>query len=127
MKKRAEMTLWAVLELVGFFLIAYMLVNVASSIAQGTIYQKLNLAKDLTMQINAVLSVPGDVTIINRNLHGYSMHFFNDKVEVYENEFEHAKGVYYYVGIGQKIDVKFQKPSQLKISKLNNELKISNN
>lgn len=127
MKKRAEMTLWAVIELIGAFLIVYIAVNLASSIVQGTIYQKLNLAKDLAMQIDTLSSVPGDVTITNRNLHGYSVHFFDDKVEVYENEFEHAKGTYYYASMGEKIDVKFQKPAQLKISKLNNELKISNN
>ena len=125
MTKKAEATLWMLIELVAAFFIGYMAVDVAEAYAHNTIFEKLNIAKDLSMDINAVISVPGDVVLTEKNLHGYSVHFYENRIEVYENELEQAKGVYYYTKVGGKIDVKLNKPTEITISKINNDLKIS--
>ncbi|MBS3102034.1 hypothetical protein J4458_01140 [Candidatus Woesearchaeota archaeon] len=126
MKKRGDVSLRFLLELVASFLVAYMAVSVSVSYTQGTIFEKLHIAKDLAMQINALSSLPGDGYIINTKLYGYSLHFSDNKVEVFEDSADLSKGVYYFVKIGSnRLDSRFSKPKQVVISKINNEIIIT--
>jgi hypothetical protein len=126
MKKRGDITLWFLFELLGAFLIGYMAVNISLAYAKGTIHEKLNIAKDIAIQINALASIPGDAYIINRNLHGYSLYFSDNKIEVFENNFDQIKGTYYFVKIGDtKLDLRLDKPKQVVIAKIGSEIKIS--
>ena len=126
MKKRGDISLWFLVEIIGAFLIGYMAVNVSVAYAQNTIYEKINIAKDLSMQINTLESIPGNAYIVNKNLHGYSFYFFDNRIEVSENDFDQARGVYYFVNTGKsKFDLRLNKPKQLVLSKIGEEIKIS--
>src|SRR3989344_3828148 len=126
MKKRGDISLWFLVEFVGAFLIAFLAVDISINISQQQIYEKLNIAKDLAMQINALTSISGEAYIANKNLHGYSLHFNDNRIEVFDDEFDQARGVYYFVNTGTtKMDLKLNKPKQVIISKINNEIKIS--
>jgi|SRR3989338_4674362 len=126
MKKRGDMTLWFLIETLAAFLIGYLATSVALAYVNLTIYEKLNLAKDISMQINALSSIPGNAYIINTNLHGYSLYFSNDKVEVAESSIDQLKGIYYFTGIGNsKLDARFEKPKQIVIAKIGNEIIVS--
>lgn len=128
MKKRGIASLWFLIELIVAFLVGYMAFDLSASYTQKTIYEKLNIAKDLAMQINTLSGVSGNAYILNKNLYGYSVHFSDNKVEVFKDSFDQSKGVYYFTRIGDsKLDVKFDKPNQIVISKINNEIKISEN
>lgn len=125
-KKGEEFSLWFLLELIGAIFVGYLAVDVALSYTQGTIYEKLNIAKDLAMQINTLQALPGDAYIINTNLHGYSVYFKYDRVEVYEEGYDYIKGEYTFIKpANSKIDSRFPNPKQIVISKTNNEIKIS--
>lgn len=124
-KKGEEFSLWFFLELMGAVFVAYLAINVATSYAKGTAYEKLNIAKDIAMQINAIQSVPGDAYIINDNLHDYSVYFNDNRVEVYEEGLDQTKKAYYFTKPSDfKIDHRMVKPKQIVISKINNEIKI---
>ena len=126
MKKRGDITLWFLFEFVGAFLIVYLMADVSLAYAKGTIHEKLNIAKDIAMQINTLAGIPGDAYIVNRNLHGYSLYFSNNRIEVFEHNLETTKGIYYFVKIGDaKLDLKLDKPKQVVIAKIGNEIKIS--
>lgn len=126
MRKRGDISLWLLIELVGAFLITYMAVSISLSYAKGTIYEKLNIAKDLAIQVNALSSISGNAYIVNKNLHGYSLHFFDNRVEVFEDNFDQTKATYYFVRIGNsKLDIIFNKPKQLVLAKIDDEIKIS--
>ena len=127
MKKRGEeIALSSLIELVAAVFVAYLAVDVASAYAKGTIYEKLNIAEDLAMQINALISVPGDAYIVNRDLHGYSIYFTGNRIEVYQEVLEPIKGVYYYPKTENwNLDARLNKPQQVVISKINGEIKIS--
>ena len=128
MKKRGEATLWFLVELVGAVLIVYMAINLATSLSKGTFFEKLNIARDISMQINTLSSLPGNGYIVNNNLHGYSLRFFNNKVEVYENSNEISKGTHSFVAIKKMdFDLVFNKPSQIVVSKIGEDIKISGN
>ena len=126
MKKRGDISLWFLVEVVGAFLVVYLAINVASTYSKGTVYEKLNLAKDIAMQINTLSSIPGDAYIINKNFHGYSLRIIDNKVEVFEDSNELAKGIYYFVKSGNyNLNILLQKPEQVVVSKIGNEIKIS--
>ena len=128
MKKRGEATLWFLVELVGAVLIVYMAIDLATSLSKGTYFEKLNIARDISMQINTLSSLPGNGYIVNNNLHGYSLRFFNNKVEVYENINEESKGMHSFVAIKKMdFDLVFDKPSQIVVSKIGDDIKISGN
>ena len=128
MKKKGTMVLWFLIELIAAAFVGYMAVSLSVAYTQKTIYEKLNIAKDLAMQINTLSSVPGDAYIVNKNLHGYSLYFSGSKIEVFEDRFDQAKGIYYFTKIGSsKLDLKLDKPNQVVISKINNEIIISEN
>jgi hypothetical protein len=125
-KKGEEFSLWFLLELIGAIFVGYLAVDVAVSYTQGTIYEKLNIAKDLAMQINTLQAVPGDAYVLNDKLHGYSVYFIDNKIEVYEEGYDQSKGVYYFVNhADSKIDIRLIKPKQVVIAKINNQIKIS--
>lgn len=125
-KKGEEFSLWFLLELIGAIFVGYLAVDIALSYTQGTIYEKLNIAKDLAMQINTLQALPGDFYTINTNLHGYSVYFADDRVEVYEEGYDQIKGVYYFAKtFNSKINARFSNPKQITMSKINNEIKIS--
>jgi len=94
MKKRGQATLWFVMELVIAVFIVYMAIDISNAYSQGTIFEKLNIARNIAMQINTLSSLPGDAYIVNNNLHGYSLHFFDNKVQVFENVNEISTGVH---------------------------------
>lgn len=128
MKKRGIISLWFLIELIVAFLVGYMAFDLSVTYTQKTIYEKLNIAKDLAMQINTLSGVSGDAYIINNNLHGYSIHFYDNKVEVLKDNFDQSKGTYYFTKIGSsKLDVKFDKPTRIVIAKINNDIKILEN
>ncbi len=125
-KKGEEFSLWFLLELIGAIFVGYLAVDVALSYTQGTIYEKLNIAKDLAMQINTLQALPGNAYIINTNLHGYSVYFVDNRVEVYEEGYDQSKGVYYFVNhADSEINIRLIKPKQIVIAKINNQIKIS--
>lgn len=126
MKKRGDISLWFLVEFIGAFLIAFLAVDISINISQQRIYEKLNIAKDLAMQINALTSISGEAYIANKNLHGYSLYFNDNRIEVFDDDFDQVRGIYYFVNTGAtKIDSKLNKPKQVIISKINNEIKIS--
>ena len=126
MKKRGDITLWFLVELIAAILVVYMAIDIASAYARGTIFEKLNVAKDLSMQINTLAALPGDAYIINKDLHGYSLKFFVNKIEVFEDSFELSKGIHYLVNIEDSdFDLILDKPEQVVISKIENKITIS--
>ena len=127
MKKRGEeMTLWSLIELVGVVFVGYMAIHVAVAYAQGTIYEKLNIAENLAMEINSLISLPGDAYIIDKNIHGYSLYFADNRIEVYEEVFDPVKGIYYFPKTeNMNLALRLNKPKQVVISKINGEIKVS--
>ena len=126
-KKRGDVpSLWALIELAAAIFVGILLASVGASLAKGTIYEKLNLAKDLAMQIDTLYGVPGDSYLINNNLHGYSVHFLDNKIEVFDDDSDQSKGVHYFVKKENlKLDLKLNKPKQVVISKIGEDIKIS--
>ena len=131
MKKRGEATLWFLIELIAAVFIVYMAIDISTAYAQETIFEKLNIAREISMQINTLSSLPGNGYIVNKNLHGYSLHFLNNKVEVYEDVNEISKGVHSFVTVGNSnfgsASLVFEKPSQIVVSKIDDEIKILDN
>ncbi|MBL7055553.1 hypothetical protein ISS07_01430 [Candidatus Woesearchaeota archaeon] len=94
MKKRGAATLWMLIELVAAFLVAYIAVDVSLAYAQGTGFEKLNVAREIGLNLVAISSVPGDSYLVNDNLQGYSLRVYSGKIEVFEKEDDFVKGVY---------------------------------
>ena len=67
MAEGEEIGLYFFLELAAAFAVGFILVNAGVAYAKGTIYEKLNLAEDLGMQLNTIISLPGDAFIIISN------------------------------------------------------------
>ena len=126
MKKRGDINLWFLVELIGAILIVYLAINISTARAEGTIYEELNIAKDIAMQINTLASIPGDAYIVNSNLHGYSIKITDNKIEVFEDYSDLVKGTYFFVETADSnLNVNLEKPSQVVISKIADEIKIS--
>jgi|TARA_Y100000310_G_C20525692_1_gene735901 hypothetical protein len=130
MKKRGQATLWFLIELIAAILVVYLAVDLAVSLSTGTIFEKLNIARDISMQINALSALPGDGYIVNNNLHGYSLQFFKNKVEVFENSDEQIKGIHYFVPITpitdlEEGDTPIIKPSRIVVAKIGDKIEIS--
>lgn len=126
MKKKGQATLWFLIELIGAVLIVGIAIEIAVTLSQGTFFEKLNIARDISMQINTLSSLPGDGYIVNKNLHGYSLRFINNKVQVYEDVNEISKGVHSFVTIkAENFDLTFVKPDLIVIAKIGDEIEIS--
>ena len=114
MAEEEEINLYFFLELAAAFFVGFILVNIAISYSKGTVYEKLNIAEDIAMQINTISSLPGDVYLINKNLHGYSLYFNGNKIEVYDGMTDPTKGIYYFPQTGNlNIDTRLEKPKQV--------------
>lgn len=130
MKKRGEITLWFFVELIGAFLVAYLAVSISTAQAKGTVFEQLNIAKDIGMQINALNSLPGDAFISGSSLHGYSIKITGNRIEVFESESDLVKGAYYFVNThGSSINFLLknsaENPKTLAISKINGKISLS--
>jgi|TARA_Y100000031_G_C8214557_1_gene382696 hypothetical protein len=130
MKKRGNAPLWFFVELIAAFFVAYVAVDVSLAYAKGTIFEKLNIVRDIGMQINTLMSVPGDVEIIKNDLQGYSVRITGNKIEVFKRESDLFKGTYFLAESEIKIDNFFldnskEHPKKLVISKVDNEIKLS--
>ncbi|MBL7054766.1 hypothetical protein ISS05_03330 [Candidatus Woesearchaeota archaeon] len=120
MKKRGEVNLWFLIEVIAAFFIGWILINASTAYAKGTVYEKVHIAKNLAMEINALASVPGSAYILNSELYNYSVHIFDDKVVVYEHyEEEPSRGEYDFTGLGEATAIDFKEPEQIVISKIN--------
>ncbi len=128
MKKKGEVTLWFWVELVAVVLIVYIAIDLAVSYSKGRIFEELNIARDISMQINTLSALPGNAYIVNSNLHGYSLRFINNKVEVFEDVSDQLRGSHSFVTIkNQNFDLILDKPAQVVVSKINDEIIISKN
>ena len=126
MAEEEEINLYFFLELAAAFFVGFILVNIAISYSKGTVYEKLNIAEDIAMQINTISSLPGDAYLIDKNMHGYSLYFNGNKIEIYDIESDPTKGVYYFSQVGNlNIDTRLDKPKQVIVSKINGQIKIS--
>lgn len=126
MAEEEEINLYFFLELAAAFFVGFVLVNMAMSYAKGTVYEKLNIAEDIAMQINTLLSIPGDAYLVNKNLHGYSLYFNGNKIEVYDIEPDPTKGIYYFTQSSNiNLNKRLVKPNQVIISKINGQLTVS--
>src|SRR3989344_4259814 len=102
--------------------------TVAIFYSKGIIFEELNIARDISIQINTLSSLPGDGYIVNSNLHGYSLRFINNKVEVFEDVSDQLRGSHSFVTIkNQNFDLILDKPAQVVISKNKDEIIISKN
>ena len=128
MNKRGdiEINLYFFLELVAGILIASIAINIAMTLAKGTVYEKLNIAEDIGMQINTIISLPGDAYIVDNNLHGYSVSVVDNRVEVYSEILDVSKAVYYFPKTEtSNFDAKLTTPKQIIISKVSGQIIIS--
>ena len=126
MKKRADIVSLTIVELIGGFLVAYMAVQSGISYSKDTIHEKMNIAEDLAMQMNALMAMNGNAYIINGNLHGYSIHFVYNQIEVYDTTMDTLKGSYYYpTRENWNMDARLDKPKQIVLSKINGEIRVS--
>ena len=126
MKKRGEAALWFWVELVGAIVIVAIAMTLAIFYSKGIIFEELNIARDISIQINTLSSLPGDGYIVNSNLHGYSLRFINNKVEVFEDVSDQLRGSHSFVTIkNQNFDLILDKPAQVVISKIKDEIVIS--
>ena len=80
MNKRGGISFIALISLIGGIMIVGFAIQIATTLSQGTFFEKLNIARDISMQINTLSGLSGDGYIINKNLHGYSLRFINNKV-----------------------------------------------
>ena len=129
MKKRGQATLWFLIELIAAVLVLYLAIDLAITLSKGTIFEKLNIARDISMQINTLSAFPGDGYIVNNNLHGYSLRFEGNKVEVFEDIDENLKGAHSFVPITPITysNPVFDEPSQIIVSKIGDKIEISDN
>ena len=131
MKKKGQAALWFLIELIAAVLILYLAIDLAITLSKGTIFEKLNIARDISMQINTLSAFPGDGFIVNNNLHGYSLRFKDNTVEVFEDIDENLKGAHSFVPItpitysNTGIGLVFNEPSQIIVSKIDDKIKIS--
>lgn len=129
MKKRGDISLWFLIEVIAAFLVAYLAVDVSLAYSKGTIFEKLNVAKEISTQINTLNSISGDAYIVNDNLNGYSIKITGNKIEVFNDDSDIIKGIYYFIKLeSQNIDFKLknsiEEPKTIIISKIGNEISI---
>lgn len=123
-----EISLYFFLELAAAVFVGAVLANTAVSYARGTVYEKLNIAENIGMQMNTMISFPdnADAYLVTRNLHGYSISIIDNKVEVFSEIFDTNKVTYYFPTTGSSdFDVKLIKPKQIVISKIKDKIIIS--
>jgi len=126
MTKKADVSLWFLIELLAAAFVAYTAVDVATSYAQGTIYEKLSIAKDISIQIDSIFSVPGDAYLVKYNPNAYSIRISGTKAEVFENGVQ-SNGIYYFSkNKNANLDTILEKPDKIVISKINGKITVSN-
>ncbi|MBS3130993.1 hypothetical protein J4212_01035 [Candidatus Woesearchaeota archaeon] len=125
MKKRGEISLWFLLEAVGAFLVAYTAVSISIGYSQGTAFEKLNLAREISTEINSMYAVSGDAVAVIPDLHGYSVKIEGDTVEVYEAAFDPTKAAHHFA-TAQSTQIKedFREPKGMYIKKDGNRVAV---
>ena len=127
MGKKSNISLWFLIELIGAALVAYMAVDVARAYAQDTFYDKTSIARDISLQIDSIFSVPGNAYLIKENPSGYSLRISGTKVEVSENDLK-APGTFYFSKNSlNNLDIFLEKPKQIVVSKIDGKVSISEN
>jgi len=130
MKKRGDLTITALFEVLIAIFGVFLLIYVASLYGNGEAYGMVYNAKQLALQIDALNAVPGDAYFFHNRLSDYTIHFHEGRVDVYQGEYHGGqdvyKGTYHFTKKSkQQIDGKFIKPNHLFIAKINDEIIIS--
>ena len=103
MKKRGDTyTLYVIAELVIAIFIVISSIVIITAWASNQAFDKVQLAKDIALQANALYTVPGNMYIVNDNHRNFSALFSDGLVNIYKKEKEDTTGQYYYVGLKKK-------------------------
>jgi len=133
MKKRGSfIALWFLMELVAGVFLGFSIVKLSLDLSTGVIYEKINVARDISIQINTLASVPGDAYFVIEDLHGFSLKIKDNKVEVFEDPSDFSKGSSYFVqSQDSNLDFTLENSEELSkqiiISKVDNQITISEN
>jgi hypothetical protein len=128
-KKAQERMIYTITELIATVLIIAVMWGAAYSYGKGEPYEKLYLAKDIAMNLNALHSIEGDFNFIYTptNLNKYLYRIKNSLVTVAKDNFDDPSRAEYFFTSNQyttKIDSEFRKPAALTFIKRGNQISI---
>ncbi|MCK4521477.1 MAG: N-acetylmuramoyl-L-alanine amidase [Nanoarchaeota archaeon] len=124
MKKRGELTLWFIIEIVMAVFVAALLINIATRYGEGDISNEHTIARDLAVQINTLQSVSGNAYIVNTALGKYTIKVKDNKVMAYISEADFTKPYYSYVASVNINNPLFKKPTKLLAGKSGNDIVV---
>ena len=88
MKKRAQLTLKGLIELVAVAIVIFILIYIAVSRSSGEAFFKERSAKELALLLNTLCSLPGNAEIIfPTDLSKFNVQVENNVVYVYDTRF----------------------------------------
>jgi len=106
--KKASSILMIIFELLIVGLVVFMTVRIAHAYGSSLLTQEVNIAEDVRMMVNTLISVPGDAVVkYPRNISEFRLILRQDSVSVFregDSPAEHIKRIFYlpknYTAVG---------------------------
>jgi hypothetical protein len=131
MKKRGQITLKAMVELIVAIVIFTLFIYVGRTWGNGEVFQKARAAKEISLIIDAMYATEGNAYITYPvNLSKFIIKFSSDKIEVSSAKRQPDPTAVSYQFIAAKdlnLDKELNKPNKLVLAKLGSEILILDN
>ena len=106
-----------VFELIVALIVAVALLSFVTDVAEGTIFEKNYIARDLSLLVDTIYTAPGDVEYTYvENTNRFIVDFSESKIKVLNNEKENTPETFYLFGENKKIPVSYTKISFLPLN-----------
>ena len=126
MKKRGQITLKAIIELVIAITVFLLFIYVGKTWGNAEVFQKARVAKETALIINAMYATEGNAYITYPvNISKFSIKFSQDKVQVYKVDPDPTAFTYSFIKVADfTIDKEIKNPDKLILARLGDEIII---
>ena len=127
MEKRGLLVYKALVVIIGSALIISGFLQAGKSYGSQEAFYKLAVAKDLTLTIDLMYALPGDIIYTYPNdVSGYNIEIKENTVKVSTGDQDRTFGYYPFVGIDKDvINVQIKNQKFVKLEKINDKVKIT--
>jgi N-acetylmuramoyl-L-alanine amidase len=126
MKKRGDLSIYFVIEILAAIFVVYILISVAESYGTYDVFEQMRLSRKLAMQVNALNTLAGNAYLVDDDTSKYEIKFYKDRVDVFKENTDILKSSYSFVNNKNSIlDYSFVKSNKLVLIKDGNKIKVS--
>lgn len=126
MEKRGQLVYKALAVIIGSAIVILGFIEAGKNYGNQETFYKLAVAKDLSLTIDLMYGLPGDIEFIYSNdISGYDIEIKENTIRIYNGEQDKTIGAYTFAGTSKdKIDAHLKNSQFIKLQKTGDKITI---